>query len=123
MEELKIKFYKIDRSDPKHDLQKLCDIKFQSSVDFILDLIGIFQSSVDFILDLIGIERDGYFISVQKDMLENFIDELKTMKSQIVLDSQHYDYVQRLLEKLNIVTKVDFNSYDVQMFVEYLGID
>ncbi len=109
MEELKIKFYKIDKSDPKRDLQKLCSIEFQSSVDIILDLIGI--------------ERDSYFISVQKDMLENFIDELKNMKSQVELDSQHYDYVQRLLEKLNIVNKVDFNSYDVQMFVEYLDID
>ena len=74
---------------------------------------------VDFIKDLDSIKRgDDTLISIKRDNLENLIKKLNNMKSK--MDHQHYDDIQKLLDKLNIVNSIDCESYYVIMCIDYL---
>ena len=113
--ELKIKFYRVSKLDQFCRLRKLCSKTFRSSVDLILDIM------VDFIKDLDSIKRcDDILISIKRDNLENLIKKLNNMKSKMDHEHQHYDDIQKLLDKLNIVNSIDWESYYVIMCIEYL---
>ena len=113
--ELKIKFYRVSKLDQFCRLRKLCSKTFRSSVDLILDIM------VDFIKDLDSIKRcDNILISIKRDNLENLIKKLNNMKSKMDHEHQHYDDIQKLLDKLNIVNSIDWESYYVVMCIDYL---
>ena len=113
--ELKIKFYRVSKLDQFCRLRKLCSKTFRSSVDLILDIM------VDFIKDLDSIKRcDDILISIKRDNLENLIKKLNNMKSKMDHEHQHYDDIQKLLDKLNIVNSIDWESYYVIMCIDYL---
>ena len=113
--ELKIKFYRVSKLDQFCRLRKLCSKTFRSSVDLILDIM------VDFIKDLDSIKRcDDILISIKRDNLENLIKKLNNMKSKMDHEHQHYDDIQKLLDKLNIVNNIDWESYYVIMCIDYL---
>lgn len=74
---------------------------------------------VDFIKDLDSIKRcDDTLISIKRDNLENLIQKLNNMKSK--MDHEHCDDIQKLLNKLNIVNSIDWESYYVIMCIDYL---
>ena len=74
---------------------------------------------VDFIKDLDSIKRcDDILISIKRDNLENLIKKLNNMKSK--MDHDHRDDIQKLLDKLNTVNSIDWESYYVIMCIEYL---
>ena len=113
--ELKIKFYRVSKLDQFCRLRKLCSKTFRSSVDLILDIM------VDFIKDLDSIKRcDDILISIKRDNLENLIKKLNNMKSKMDHEQCHYDDIQKLLDKLNIVNSIDWESYYVVMCIDYL---
>ena len=113
--ELKIKFYRVSKLDQFCRLRKLCSKTFRSSVDLILDIM------VDFIKDLDSIKRcDNILISIKRDNLENLIKKLNNMNSKMDHEHQHYDDIQKLLDKLNIVNSIDWESYYVVMCIDYL---
>ena len=113
--ELKIKFYRVSKLDQFCRLRKLCSKTFRSSVDLILYIM------VDFIKDLDSIKRcDDILISIKRDNLENLIKKLNNMKSKMDHEHQHYDNIQKLLDKLNIVNSIDWESYYVIMCIDYL---
>ena len=113
--ELKIKFYRVSKLDQFCRLRKLCSKTFRSSVDLILDIM------VDFIKDLDSIKRcDDILISIKRDNLENLIKKLNNMKSKMCHEQCHYDDIQKLLDKLNIVNSIDWESYYVIMCIDYL---
>ena len=113
--ELKIKFYRVSKLDQFCRLRKLCSKTFRSSVDLILDIM------VDFIKDLDSIKRgDDHLISIKRDNLENLIKKLNNMKSKMDHEQCHYDDIQKLLDKLNIVNSIDWESYYVIMCIDYL---
>ena len=115
--ELKIKFYRVSKLDQFCRLRKLCSKTFRSSVDLILDIM------VDFIKDLDSIKRcDVILISIKRDNLENLIKKLNNMKSNMDHEHQHYDDIQKLLDKLNTVNSIDWESYYVIMCIEYLDV-
>ena len=115
--ELKIKFYRVSKLDQFCRLRKLCSKTFRSSVDLILDIM------VDFIKDLDSVKRcDNILISIKRDNLENLIKKLNNMKSKMDHEHQHYDDIQKLLDKLNIVNSIDWESYYVIMCIEYLDV-
>ena len=113
--ELKIKFYRVSKLDQFCRLRKLCSKTFRSSVDLILDIM------LDFIKDLDSIKRcDDILISIKRDNIQNLIKKLNNMKSKIDHEHQHYDDIQKLLDKLNIVNSIDWESYYVVMCIDYL---
>ena len=113
MDELRINFYRVSKPDQFCRLRKLCSKTFRSSVDLILDIM------VDFIKDLDSIKRcDDILISIKRDNLENLIKKLNNMKSK--MDHEHRDDIQKLLDKLNIVNSIDWESYYVIMCIDYL---
>ena len=113
--ELKIKFYRVSKLDQFCRLRKLCSKTFRSSVDLILDIM------VDFIKDLDSIKRcDDILISIKRDNIENLIKKLNNMKSKMYHEQCHYDDIQKLLDKLNIVNSIDWESYYVIMCIDYL---
>ena len=113
--ELKIKFYRVSKLDQFCRLRKLCSKTFRSSVDLILDIM------VDFIKDLDSIKRcDDILISIKRDNLENLIKKLNNMKSKMDHEQCHYDDIQKLLDKLNTVNSIDWESYYVIMCIDYL---
>ena len=115
MNELKIKFYRVSKLDQFCRLRKLCSKTFRSSVDLILDIM------VDFIKDLDSIKRcDDILISIKRDNIENLIEKLNNMKSKMDHEHQQYDAIQKLLDKLNIVNSIDWESYYVIMCIDYL---
>ena len=115
MDELRINFYRVSKPDQFCRLRKLCSKTFRSSVDLILDIM------VDFIKDLDSIKRcDDILISIKRDNLENLIKKLNNMKSK--MDHEHRDDIQKLLDKLNIVNSIDWESYYVIMCIEYLDV-
>lgn len=115
MDELRIKFYRVSKLDQFCGLRKLCSKTFRSSVDLILDIM------VDFIKDLDSIKRcDDILISIKRDNLENLIKKLNNMKSK--MDHEHRDDIQKLLDKLNTVNSIDWESYYVIMCIEYLDV-
>ena len=117
MGELKINFYRVSKLDQFCRLRKLCSKTFRSSVDLIMDIM------VDFIKDLDSIKRgDDHLISIKRDNLENLIKKLNNMKSKMDHEHQHYDDIQKLLDKLNIVNSIDWESYYVVMCIEYLDV-
>lgn len=76
---------------------------------------------VDFIKDLYSIKRcDDVLISIKMDNLENLIKKLNNMKSKMCHEQCHYDDIQKLLDKLNTVNSVDWESYYVIMRIDYL---
>lgn len=76
---------------------------------------------VDFIKDLDSIKRcDDVLISIKRDNLENLIKKLNNMKSK--MDHEHRDDIQKLLDKLNTVNSIDWESYYVIMCIEYLDV-
>lgn len=76
---------------------------------------------VDFIKDLDSIKRcDDILISIKRDNLENLIKKLNNMKSK--MDHEHRDDIQKLLDKLNTVNSIDWESYYVIMCIEYLDV-
>lgn len=115
MDELRIKFYRVSKLDQFCRLRKLCSKTFRSSVDLILDIM------VDFIKDLDSIKRcDDILISIKRDNLENLIKKLNNMKSKMCHEQCHYDDIQKLLDKLNTVNSIDWESYYVIMCIDYL---
>ena len=113
--ELKINFYRVGKLDQFCRLRKLCSKTFRSSVDLILDIM------VDFIKDLDSIKRcDDILISIKIDNIENLIEKLNNMKWKIDHEHQQYDAIQKLLDKLNIVNSIDWESYYVIMCIDYL---
>ena len=117
MDELRINFYQVSKLDQRCRLRKLCSKTFRSSVDLIMDII------VDFIKDLDSIKRgDDHLISIKRDNLENLIKKLNNMKSKMDHEHQHYDDIQNLLCKLNIVNSIDWESYYVVMCIKYLDV-
>ena len=117
MDELRIKFYKDSKLDQRCRLQKLCSATFRSSVDLILDTM------VDFIKDLHSTKRgNDLLILIKRDNLENLIKKLNNMKSKMDHEQCHYDDIQKLLGKLNIVNSIDWESYYVIMCIEYLDV-
>lgn len=115
MDELKIKFYRVSKLDQFCRLRKLRSKTFRSSVDLILDIM------VDFINDLDSIKRcDDVLISIKRDNLENLIKKLNNMKSK--MDHEHSDDIQKLLDKLNTVNSIDWESYYVIVCIEYLDV-
>ena len=108
MTELSINFYRVSKLDPRYS-QNLCDITNKRT-----------QKSVDFILDLMGIEDTDITVDVQKDWLENLIDKLRGMKSQMMPGMEHYNVVDYLLNRLSFFADdVDWNLDDVKMYVVY----
>lgn len=76
---------------------------------------------VDFIKDLDSIKRcDDTLISIKRDNLENLIKKLNNMKSK--MDHEHRDDIQKLLDKLNTVNSIDWESYYVIMCIKYLDV-
>lgn len=76
---------------------------------------------VDFIKDLDSIKRcDDILISIKRDNLENLIKKLNNMKSK--MDHEHHDDIQKLIDKLNTVNSIDWESYYVIMCIEYLDV-
>lgn len=76
---------------------------------------------VDFIKDLDSIKRcDDILISIKRDNLENLIKKLNNMKSK--MDHEYRDDIQKLLDKLNTVNSIDWESYYVIMCIEYLDV-
>lgn len=74
---------------------------------------------VDFIKDLDSIKRcDDVLISIKRDNLENLIKKLNNMKSK--MDHEYRDDIQKLLDKLNTVNSIDWESYYVIMCIDYL---
>ena len=74
---------------------------------------------VDFIKDLDSIKRcDDVLISIKRYNLENLIKKLNNMKSK--MDHEHRDDIQKLLDKLNTVNSIDWESYYVIMCIDYL---
>ena len=117
MDELRINFYQVSKLDQRCRLRKLCSKTFRSSVDLIMDIM------VDFIKDLDSIKRgDDHLISIKRDNLENLIKKLNNMKSKMDHEHQHYDDIQNLLGKLNIVNSIDWESYYVVMCIKYLDV-
>lgn len=117
MDGLRINFYRVSKLDQFCRLRKLCSKTFRSSVDLILDIM------VDFIKDLDSIKRcDDTLISIKRDNLENLIQKLNNMKSKIDHAQCHYDDIQKLLDKLNTVNSIDWESYYVIMCIEYLNV-
>lgn len=117
MGELKIKFYRVSKLDQFCRLRKLCSKTFRSSVDLILDIM------VDFIKDLDSIKRcDDNLIYIKRDNLENLIQKLNNMKSKMDHEQCQYDDIQKLLDKLNTVNSIDWESYYVIMCIEYLDV-
>ena len=115
MDELRIKFYRVSKLDQFCRLRKLCSKTFRSSVDLILDIM------VDFIKDLDSIKRcDDILISIKRDKIENLIKKLNNMKSKTCHEQCHYDDIQKLLDKLNNVNSIDWESYYVIMCIDYL---
>lgn len=115
MDELRINFYKVSKLDQFCKLRKLCSKTFRSSVDLILDIM------VDFIKDLDSIKRcDDILISIKRDNLENLIKKLNNMKSKMA--HEQCDDIQKLLDKLNTVNSIDWESYYVIMCIEYLDV-
>ena len=112
---LRINFYRVSKLDQFCRLRKLCSKTFRSSVDLIFDIM------VDFIKDLDSIKRcDDTLISIKRDNLENLIKKLNNMNSKMDHEHQHYDDIQKLLDKLNIVNSIDWESYYVIMCIDYL---
>ena len=117
MGELKINFYRVSKLDQFCRLRKLCSKTFRSSVDLIMDIM------VDFIKDLDSIKRgDDTLISIKRDNIENLIKKLNNMKSKMDYEQGNYDDIQKLLDKLNIVNSIDWESYYVIMCIEYLDV-
>ena len=115
MDELRIRFYRVSKPDQFCRLRNLCSKTFRSSVDLILDIL------LDFIKDLDSIKRcDDILISIKRDNLENLIKKLNNMKSKMAHEYQHYDDIQKLLDKLNTVNSIDWESYYVIMCIDYL---
>ena len=115
MDELRIRFYRVSKPDQFCRLRNLCSKTFRSSVDLILDIL------LDFIKDLDSIKRcDDILISIKRDNLENLIKKLNNMKSKMCHEQCHYDDIQKLLDKLNIVNSIDWESYYVIMCIVYL---
>ena len=115
MDELRIRFYRVSKPDQFCRLRNLCSKTFRSSVDLILDIL------LDFIKDLDSIKRcDDILISIKRDNLENLIKKLNNMKSKMAHEHQHYDDIQKLLDKLNTVNSIDWESYYVIMCIVYL---
>ena len=115
MDELRIRFYRVSKPDQFCRLRNLCSKTFRSSVDLILDIL------LDFIKDLYSIKRcDDILISIKRDNLENLIKKLNNMKSKMAHEHQHYDDIQKLLDKLNTVNSIDWESYYVIMCIDYL---
>ena len=76
---------------------------------------------VDFIKDLDSIKIcDDTLISIKRDNLENLIKKLNNMKSKMDHEQCHYDDIQKLIGKLNIVNSIDWESYYVIMCIDYL---
>lgn len=108
MTTLNISFYRVSKLDPRYS-QHLCDITNIRS-----------QSSVDFVLNLMNIEDYGITINVQKDWFENLFNKLKTMKSQMMPGMEYYNIVEYLLCKINLfANEIDWNLDNVEMCVEY----
>lgn len=108
MTELNINFYRVSKLDPRYS-QTLCDITNKRT-----------QKSVDFILDLMDIKDTDMTVDVQKDWLENLINKLRGMKSQMMPGMEHYNVVDYLLNRLNFfVDDVDWNLDYVKMYVVY----
>ena len=115
MDELRIRFYRVSKPDQFCRLRNLCSKTFRSSVDLILDIL------LDLIKDLDSIKRcDDILISLKRDNLENLIKKLNNMKSKMAHEHQHYDDIQKLLDKLNTVNSIDWESYYVIMCIDYL---
>ena len=78
---------------------------------------------VDFIKDLDSIIRcDDILISIKRYNLENLIIKLNNMKSKTCHEQCHYDDIQKLLDKLNNVNSIDWESYYVIMCIDYLDV-
>lgn len=108
MATLNISFYRVSKLDPRYS-QHLCDLTNIRS-----------QSSVDFVLNLMNIEDYGITINVQKDWFENLFNKLKTMKSQMMPGMEYYNIVEYILCKINLfANEIDWNLDNVEMCVEY----
>ena len=108
MTELNINFYSVSKLDPRYS-KPLCGLTGKRT-----------KKSVDFILNLIGIKDNDITVDVQKDWLENLINKLKTMKSQMMPGMEHYNVVEYLLGRLNVIADdIDWNLDDVKMYVGY----
>lgn len=117
MDGLRINFYQVSKLDQRCRLRKLCSKIFRSSVDLIMDIM------VDFIKDLYSIKRcDNHLISIKRDSLENLIKKLNNMKSKMDHEQCHYDDIQKLIDKLNTVNSIDWESYYVIMCIKYLDV-
>lgn len=78
---------------------------------------------VDFIKDLDSIKScDDTLISIKRDSLENLIKKLNSMKSKMDHEQCHYDDIQKLIDKLNTVNSIDWESYYVIMCIKYLDV-
>lgn len=65
-----------------------------------------------------GIRDNDITVDVKKDWLENLINKLGGMKSQMVPGMEHYNVVEYLLGRLNFITDdIDWNLDDVKMYV------